>query len=211
MTLTSILGYAPSLQRFERFLAVAGDTEEIRAVRANNQDLVQRIENQVFTVCEEPFFERYMGQTYLDNVLRGGMPVTIGNGPKATRFYTYARQNGDLERDYHWFVLEPTYLSQGNGHYRSILQNRRMDTWFFPEVGRDNITAFMNLIQTDGYNPLVVNGPAYQARDVKEVERSLAARFNDAPWVADMARLTEERSEERRVGKECRSRWSPYH
>ena len=23
--------------------------------------------------------------------------------------------------------------------------------------------------------------------------------------------LTEERSEERRVGKECRSRWSPYH
>src|SRR2546426_12611166 len=25
------------------------------------------------------------------------------------------------------------------------------------------------------------------------------------------ARLLEERSEERRVGKECRSRWSPYH
>src|SRR2546430_10370227 len=25
------------------------------------------------------------------------------------------------------------------------------------------------------------------------------------------ARLNEERSEERRVGKECRSRWSPYH
>ena len=24
-------------------------------------------------------------------------------------------------------------------------------------------------------------------------------------------RLTAERSEERRVGKECRSRWSPYH
>ena len=27
-----------------------------------------------------------------------------------------------------------------------------------------------------------------------------------ALWVADM-----DRSEERRVGKECRSRWSPYH
>ena len=26
-----------------------------------------------------------------------------------------------------------------------------------------------------------------------------------------LAELTEDRSEERRVGKECRSRWSPYH
>ena len=28
---------------------------------------------------------------------------------------------------------------------------------------------------------------------------------------ADGKRLTHRRSEERRVGKECRSRWSPYH
>ena len=27
----------------------------------------------------------------------------------------------------------------------------------------------------------------------------------------DSERLTDDRSEERRVGKECRSRWSPYH
>ena len=27
----------------------------------------------------------------------------------------------------------------------------------------------------------------------------------------DVRALTAERSEERRVGKECRSRWSPYH
>ena len=32
--------------------------------------------------------------------------------------------------------------------------------------------------------------------------------FDDAPDVVDDAFL---RSEERRVGKECRSRWSPYH
>ena len=31
----------------------------------------------------------------------------------------------------------------------------------------------------------------------------------DSAVVAALARLT--RSEERRVGKECRSRWSPYH
>ena len=28
---------------------------------------------------------------------------------------------------------------------------------------------------------------------------------------ASMVKIAEERSEERRVGKECRSRWSPYH
>ena len=28
------------------------------------------------------------------------------------------------------------------------------------------------------------------------------------PWLAER---DEDRSEERRVGKECRSRWSPYH
>ena len=30
-------------------------------------------------------------------------------------------------------------------------------------------------------------------------------------WDGDLARQKRERSEERRVGKECRSRWSPYH
>ena len=29
--------------------------------------------------------------------------------------------------------------------------------------------------------------------------------------VSDLARQALQRSEERRVGKECRSRWSPYH
>ena len=42
----------------------------------------------------------------------------------------------------------------------------------------------------------------------KELTRrsdELARRRQELPWV----RI--ERSEERRVGKECRSRWSPYH
>src|SRR3712207_4637276 len=33
----------------------------------------------------------------------------------------------------------------------------------------------------------------------------------DMAVVAETAHLPEARSEERRVGKECRSRWSPYH
>ena len=34
-------------------------------------------------------------------------------------------------------------------------------------------------------------------------------RLNDVNRIGEV--ITEERSEERRVGKECRSRWSPYH
>ena len=35
--------------------------------------------------------------------------------------------------------------------------------------------------------------------------------FDVAPRLLVRTRSTETRSEERRVGKECRSRWSPYH
>src|SRR5256886_4852269 len=34
--------------------------------------------------------------------------------------------------------------------------------------------------------------------------------YNDSVWIYS-GQLAQERSEERRVGKECRSRWSPYH
>ena len=47
-------------------------------------------------------------------------------------------------------------------------------------------------------------------------------KFNDEEWqnrldlaaayhLADLYGFSDIRSEERRVGKECRSRWSPYH
>ena len=47
-----------------------------------------------------------------------------------------------------------------------------------------------------------------QMKNVKEA-KSIA---NDVkPNFKQAEQLIEERSEERRVGKECRSRWSPYH
>ena len=42
----------------------------------------------------------------------------------------------------------------------------------------------------------------YTAEDLVEIIRILRDEENGCPW---------DRSEERRVGKECRSRWSPYH
>src|SRR5256886_3418470 len=45
-----------------------------------------------------------------------------------------------------------------------------------------------------------------EATGVRVVQRALS---EPARWIAMNA--GQERSEERRVGKECRSRWSPYH
>src|SRR5690606_18360090 len=107
-------------------------------IRQQNRDLIAGIRQTALTVSNEPLFDQYCQHTFLENVMRGGMPLTLKSPQNTALVYSYIRQNGDLERDYHWFILEPTYLSQGNSHYRNILQNRRMDTWFFPAVKDQN-------------------------------------------------------------------------
>ena len=39
----------------------------------------------------------------------------------------------------------------------------------------------------------------------------LIPTYNEAAAIGDVIDGFHDRSEERRVGKECRSRWSPYH
>ena len=46
---------------------------------------------------------------------------------------------------------------------------------------------------------------------IAEAEHLEAVRALSKIPVLDAGELEAERSEERRVGKECRSRWSPYH
>src|SRR3712207_7161047 len=51
-----------------------------------------------------------------------------------------------------------------------------------------------------------------EARDGGEVVApDQGAKLHQFSLLATMAIMSERRSEERRVGKECRSRWSPYH
>ncbi len=98
----------------------------------------------------------YTRQAFLDNSLRGGQPVTIA-GPRGPRvFHAYTRKHGDLERDYNFFQVAPTYWSQGSGNFRDVNQNRRSENFFFPGIDSANIATFFNLIQLDGNNPLVV-------------------------------------------------------
>ena len=50
-----------------------------------------------------------------------------------------------------------------------------------------------------------------EIQDIRDAGLFKEERFIHAPQAADITVEFPERSEERRVGKECRSRWSPYH
>ena len=93
-------------------------------------------------------------------------PPLIQLGDKNKKiYYVYSRKHGDLERDYNFFSIEPNFYSQGNGNFRDVNQNRRMDSYIHPFVGKENIKIFSDLIQLDGYNPLVVKGKKFVIND----------------------------------------------
>ncbi|HVO32597.1 MAG TPA: hypothetical protein VMU17_01700, partial [Elusimicrobiota bacterium] len=98
----------------------------------------------------------YSRQAFLDNVLRGGRPVIFSDGEHQQMFHYYSRKHGDMERDYNFFELSPTYYSQGNGNFRDVNQNRRSELFVWPGVEAGNVETFFNLLQLDGFNPLVI-------------------------------------------------------
>jgi hypothetical protein len=155
-TLRSFFGHASSAQDLRRYVSRASGRNYLSEKSAQNQNLIDSIKDRMWTVTSLPAYDFYCGQTYLDNVMRGGMPVRIGSKDRGLWLYVYSRKHGDLERDYNRFLVEPSYLAQGDGNYRDVNQNRRSDTWFEPGVGDANIRTFLNFIQLDGFNPLVI-------------------------------------------------------
>src|SRR6266496_6801551 len=79
-----------------------------------------------------------------------------------------------------------------------------------------NDTATTEIYTLSLHDALPIYGHARPARDLRglwpphharRAVRGAVARDREGPGLAGHDR----RSEERRVGKECRSRWSPYH
>ena len=168
VSLESFVGYTKTDEGLDVLLADLQKKDFLKNKKEENVELIEKIKHRSFTCTASTAFNEYAHQTFLDNVIRGGMPMTFDTAENKSAFYLYSRQNGDIERDYHYFVLEPTYLSQGTGHYRSILQNRRCDSWFFPEIEDYNIRLYMNLTQLDGFSPLEVMGTTYRAKNVEK-------------------------------------------
>ncbi len=131
------------------------------------QALVTSLTDFVATKTNNPLFDAYCRQSFLDNLMRGGLPYVYPNAvqDKPHVYHAFSRKHGDLERDYNFFAISPTFFAQGNGNFRDVNQNRRLDVFFQPQVGTHNIHTFIDLWQADGYNPLVLEGSRFRVQD----------------------------------------------
>ncbi|MEI8350145.1 MAG: hypothetical protein WCI77_08335 [Candidatus Omnitrophota bacterium] len=150
----SIFGSSFKSQLIKDFVAGI-DAQFIQDKEKENERLITKLKNHALVVSGYKEFDEYVQNSYMDNVLRGGYPYTFDD---KHIYYIFSRKHGDLERDYNKFKLSPSYFSEGEANYRDINQNRRIDLFFNPRIGKTNIVYFLNLIKIDGYNPLVVKG-----------------------------------------------------
>ncbi|WP_438448146.1 cellobiose phosphorylase [Gorillibacterium sp. sgz5001074] len=205
--LYTMIGHTADIGRINGRRKELSRREYLRSKKQEAARLADEVTSAIRTRSGMERFDAYARQCYLDNVLRGGLPLVLGrrveagagtesaggvpvSGRQAPAVYhVYSRKHGDLERDYNFFSLEPSYYSQGNGNFRDVNQNRRMDVFFEPEVGDTNVKVFMNLLQTDGYNPLVVQGSKFRLADpaiplgmVEEDRRQEVRNFLEAGY-----------------------------
>jgi hypothetical protein len=166
----SVIGHAHSQQQLDQIITKSTARHYIEVKDQQNRDIISGIKNYTFTASASRVFDQCTSQMFLDNVLRGGLPVSLKTKDGDIAFNVFSRKHGDPERDYNYFVLAPTYFSQGNGNFRDVNQNRRNDIWFNTDVADSSIVTFFNLSQADGYNPLIVKGMSFFAEDKKRVE-----------------------------------------
>ncbi len=135
---------------------------------------VEKVKALAYTHSGSREIDLYTPATFLDNTLRGGLPVSLQAGEKTHTLHVYSRKHGDLERDYNFFQLAPTFFSQGNGNFRDVNQNRRNDVWFNPDIADENVYTFFNLLQPDGFNPLVIQGATFAVTEPNKLSDILA-------------------------------------
>ncbi|WAM33813.1 hypothetical protein [Caldicellulosiruptor morganii] len=171
LKLYSIAGHAKLVENLNRFANGIKSAEFFKKAFEENKAVIDSIILNNAIVTSDRKLDEYTKMCYLDNILRGGVPVTIEHGGKKDVIYLFSRKHGDLERDYNFFEIQDTYYSQGNGNFRDINQNRRNDLLFNPDIFDFNVWYFMSLIQLDSYNPLVVKGIKYRLSDPETIEK----------------------------------------
>lgn len=178
ITLYSIIGHVQHVSIINSRKTGLCSGDYIREKYKQARELISNLTEKSKTKTASHLFDLYVQQTFLDNLLRGGFPVLLPAGDRQIPYYLYSRKHGDLERDYNFFVLKPEYYSQGNGSYRDMNQNRRTDIFFTPAVRHHTLKTFINLIQLDGYNPLVVKGAGFTLAS-PDIEKLDAFLVND--------------------------------
>ncbi|MCP4481390.1 MAG: hypothetical protein GY817_00990 [bacterium] len=168
----STVGHAHNAKDIDKFIKIFMQDDYINQKEEENKKIINQITGDVLTKSSLQKFDNYCEQNFIDNLLRGGYPVSIGEGESKTTYYVYSRIHGDMEREYNNFMILPEYYSQGNGNYRDVNQNRRSDIFFNQHLKDSILVEFMNLIQLDGFNPLKVLGVTF---DVVNKESFIAS------------------------------------
>lgn len=160
-TLYSLYGHIGRPELLEKRLPQITRPDYYEAKYRQAVALTNDLTEVVATRTSRPLFDAYCRQNLLDNVLRGGWPILLGDPDHPHVYPIYSRKHGDLERDYNAFFIAPEPYSQGQGSYRDVNQNRRDDVLLNPAVGDFDIRTFISLLQIDGYNPRTVGGSTF--------------------------------------------------
>lgn len=182
ITIYSVIGHIESVESLNKYVKKL-NSSYFNEKCSENKDLINSITENMSTKSAIPAFDMYCRQNYLDNVMRGGLPIEFKYNDKSAMYYVYSRKHGDLERDYNDFQVSPNYYSQGNGNYRDVNQNRRKDIFFNPNVKDSAVKIFYNLLQIDGCNPLVVKGTLFvldvKSSEYKEILKDLVSKEDE--------------------------------
>jgi len=179
LTYYSVVGNAENPDSIDPFFSKFKNENYIAEKHDENKQIITGIQSDILTKSSSQEFDNYCSQTYLDNLLRGGYPVSLGEKDDQKTFYVFSRIHGDMEREYNNFAIEPENFSQGNGAYRDVNQNRRNDVFFNPLIKSDTLTYFINLIQLDGLNPVGILGSELKVTDPEKLLELFDESFKD--------------------------------
>lgn len=182
----SLMGHMGSKEKLNSISSRMAKAQFFKDKQEENKKIIKDLQNPIFNASGEKSYDLYCAQTFLDNILRGGYPVSCRD--HSHLFYVYSRKHGDLERDYNRFYIDPTYFSQGNGNFRDMNQNRRNDTFFNTDIKDSNILHFYNLLQPDGFNPLVLYGIKFRLKKGVDLKDVLKSKIEDK-YIKDVTEL----------------------
>lgn len=178
-TYTSIIGHASSIEDLNALIPLIASHSYVDKKARMNVELIEQLSQHNFICSSIPALNQYARQNFLDNVMRGGFPYTLRGNETSFTLHLFSRKHGDLERDYNDYRLTPTNYSQGNGNFRDVNQNRRNDLFFNPDVQDKNVEYFYNLIQLDGFNPLVLKETRFQVSDYGKLKSILSGYLDE--------------------------------
>ncbi|MFO7895391.1 MAG: hypothetical protein R6U84_00470 [Candidatus Cloacimonadales bacterium] len=173
-TYVSIIGQANTVEELKALVSLTKDKNYIAEKAETNEQIIKQLTQNNFINSQNNALNSYARQNFLDNTLRGGFPYTLKGKKSASTLHLFSRKHGDLERDYNDYRLTPTPFSQGNGNFRDVNQNRRLDLFFNPDLKQNNVEHFYNLIQLDGFNPLVIKEILFSIKDAAAIKNILA-------------------------------------